>query len=62
MISFIFASKPNESLDETIHALSQFKNINIDRLSDEVAAIKMPISFFEICSHSLEYWGIITVV
>lgn len=62
MISFIFVSKPNENLDETIHALSQFKNTFIDKLSDEVATIKMPEIYFETFAHSLEYWGIVTVV
>ena len=62
MISFIFASKSNENLNKTIHALLQFKNISVEKLSDEVATIKMPETYFEVIGHSLEYWGIVRLV
>lgn len=61
MISIKFTAKNND-LKETINALLNFKGIFCEIISENIATITMPQNYYEIFSHSLEYWGIIELI
>ena len=63
MIKFYYQTKTDKKdLIETINALKNFKNIYIKELSENTIEILMPINLFGNFSHSLEYWGKITLI
>ena len=62
MTQFKFIGKSDSDYSDTILALSCIKNIFITEVSENIAFIEMSTEFFEIFSHSLEYWGIIELI
>ncbi len=61
MIKIKFENKSND-FNDTINSLNCIRNIYIENLSENSAIIIMPENYFEIFSHTLEYFGKITII
>jgi len=61
MITFKLTEKNNRLL-EICQALKCFKNISVTEISENLVLVKMPIDYFEVFSHTIEYYGIIYIL
>ena len=61
MISAKLTAKKND-IDETINALLNFKGIFCKKISENSAIVEMSQNYWEMFSHSLEYWAYIELI
>ena len=61
MVSAKLTAKEND-IDETINTLLIFKGIFCEKISENSAIVEMSQNYWEIFSHSLEYWVYIELI